>query len=224
VTRPGIDVEKLRVALRRMSRRNLLKIADRALEIVPRAKLRALVGDMVGIDELAEGKRGPTPLLDEVRNFHDASLRGEHYESFNVNSKNYMDKSRGTEGFIAELKRLLGKCIRASAKGPRRPVREAFELLLVLLRRIDEDSDSVVFFADEGGVWQVGVDWSSALPAYFQCLGDCASGDEFAREVDRAIEDFADHALPKHMAAARRVANAEQKAALRRLPAHERRP
>ena len=199
-------------------------VAERAIEIVPRTKLRALVSDMVRIDELAEGKRGPAPLLDEVQKFHDASLRGEHYESFNVNSKNYMDKSRGTEAFIAEFDRLLGKCIRASAKGPRPPVRDAFELLLALLRRIDEDSDSIVFFADEGGAWQVGVDWSTAFPAYFRCLADGAPGDEFAREVDRAIEDFADYERPKHIAAARRVANADQKASLRRLPARKARP
>jgi len=224
VTRPAIDLEKLRVALRRMTRSNLLMVAERAIEIVPRTKLRALVSDMVRIDELAEGKRGPAPLLDEVQKFHDASLRGEHYESFNVNSKNYMDKSRGTEAFIAEFDRLLGKCIRASAKGPRPPVRDAFELLLALLRRIDEDSDSIVFFADEGGAWQVGVDWSTAFPAYFRCLADGAPGDEFAREVDRAIEDFADYERPKHIAAARRVANADQKASLRRLPARKARP
>jgi hypothetical protein len=224
VTASSIDLEKLRVALRRMSRGNLLTVAERAIDIVPKTKLRGLVGDMVRLDELAEGKRGAAPLLDEVRKFHDASLAGEHYESFNVNSKNYMDKSRGTEGFIAEFDRLLGKCIRASAKGPRAPVRDAFELLLALLRRIDEDSDSIVFFADEGGAWQVGVDWSAALPAYFQCIADGASGDEFAREVDRAIEDFADHQRPKHMAAARRVANADQKASLRRLPARKARP
>jgi hypothetical protein len=35
--------------------------------------------------------------------------------------------------------------------------------------------------------------------------------------LDRTISDFADHDRPRHLAAARRVASAEQKAALRRL-------
>jgi hypothetical protein len=39
--------------------------------------------------------------------------------------------------------------------------------------------------------------------------------DEVAREVDRTISDLADYERPKRLAAARRVANAEQKAALR---------
>ncbi len=53
------------------------------------------------LDDLAEGERGAGPLLDEVRKFHEASLRGDFYESFDVNSRNFMDKSEGTEAFIA---------------------------------------------------------------------------------------------------------------------------
>jgi hypothetical protein len=81
----------------------------------------------------------------------------------------------------------------------------------------------VVFFADEAGSWQVGVAWREALPAYFQCLASGTSGEEFASEVDRTITDFADYERPKHLAAARRVASAEQKAALRRRPKRDRR-
>ncbi len=219
----AIDIEKLRVALRRMSRDNLLIVAERAIEIAPRARLRALVGDLVRLDAMADGKRGAEPLLAEVRKFHEASLRGEYYDSFGVNSKNFMDKSEGTETFIAEFERLVGECVRAAEKGPRPPVREAFDLLFALLRRIDEDPDSVVFFADEAGSWQVGVDWRQTLPAYFRCLAETASGDDFARAVDRTITDFSDYERPRHLAAARRVADAEQKAALWRLPKRERR-
>jgi hypothetical protein len=221
--KPAVDLEKLRVALRRMNRGNLLMVAERAIEIVPRAKLRMLVGDMVRLDELAEGKRGAAPLLDEVRKFHDASLQGEYFESFGVNSKNFMEQSEGTEAFIAEFDRLTGTCVRAAAKGPHAPLREAFDLLFALLRRIDDDPDSVVFFADEAGSWQVGVDWRTVLPAYFRCLAEDTQAEDFAREVDRTISDFADHDRSRHLAAARRVASAEQKAALRRLPARERR-
>ena len=89
-------------------------------------------------------------------------------------------------------------------------LRKAFDLLFALLRRIDADPDSVVFFADEAGSWQVGVDWRTALAAYFRCLADETPAEEYAREVDRVIEDFADHERPRHLPAARRAANAEQ--------------
>lgn len=218
-----VDLEKLRFAFQRMSRGNLLSVAQRAIELVPRARLGALVAGMVRLDSLAEGKRGDALLLDEVRKFHDACFRGNYYDSFDVNSKNCMDTSEGTDAFIAEFERLIEKCIRASAKGPLPQVREAFELLFTLLRRLDEDPDSVVFFADEGGSWQVGVEWRAALPAYFRCLADGTPAERFAREVDRAIADFAVYDRPKHLATARRIANADQRAALRRLPASERR-
>jgi hypothetical protein len=142
-------------------------------------------------------------------------LAGDYYEYFGVNSRNFMQKSEGTELFLAEFDRLMYACIREPSRGPRAPVREAFELLFQLLRRIDEGHDDVIFFADEAGSWQVGVDWSAALPAFFQCLADSASPDDFAREVNRTIEDFAEYDRSRHLTAARRVANAQQKAALR---------
>ena len=76
--RQSVDIEKLRAAFRRMTRGNLLCVAERAIELVPRAKLGALVAGMVRLDQLAEGKRGAAPLLDEIRSFHDACLRGDH--------------------------------------------------------------------------------------------------------------------------------------------------
>ena len=126
-----------------------------------------------------------------------------------------MQRSEGTETFIAEFERQLRRCIRAAAKAPRAPARQAFELLLALLRRIDEGNDDVIFFADEGGSWAVGVDWREALPVYFQCLADSAAPEEFASAVDGAIRDFAEYQRAAQLTAARRVANAEQRATLR---------
>ena len=91
-------------------------------------------------------------------------------------SGNFKEKSKGTDAFIAEFERLIAKCVRAAAKGPRAQVRKAFELLFSLLRRLDTDSNDVVFFADEGGSWQVGVDWRVALAGYFPVSCRCRVG------------------------------------------------
>lgn len=49
-------------------------------------------------------------------------MAGRYYQSFNVNSRNYMEKSRGTEIFIAEHSRLVHACLRAERAGiSRRP-------------------------------------------------------------------------------------------------------
>jgi len=42
-----VDLERLRGALRQMSRGHLLMVAEQAIEIVTTAKLRALLGDIV---------------------------------------------------------------------------------------------------------------------------------------------------------------------------------
>jgi len=209
------DLERLRRALRALRRGDLLIIAERAAELVPQAQLGALLGDLVQIDAQRQANEAQAPLWKEVQKFHTAALAGKYYQDFSVNSRNFMERSAGTDAFIAEFGRLLGKCVRAADTGPPGAVREPFELLFGLLRHIDEAPDDVIFFADEAGSWQVGVDWRTVFPAYFRCLAGTATADEFARTVDRAIADFADHERPRHLAAARKVASAAQRAALR---------
>jgi hypothetical protein len=216
------DLERLRRALRALRRGDLLIIAERAAELVPRAKLGALLGDLVQIDAQTQANEAQAPLWKEVQKFHTAALAGKYYQDFSVNSRNFMERSAGTDAFIAEFDRLLGTCVRAADTGPPGAVREPFELLFGLLRHIDEASDDVIFFADEAGSWQVGVDWRTVFPAYFRCLAGTATADEFATTVDRAIADFADHERPRHLAAARKVASAAQRAALRALSAARR--
>jgi hypothetical protein len=45
VKRGSVDWEKLRRALRQMSRGQLLKVAERTIDLVPNETLEALVGD-----------------------------------------------------------------------------------------------------------------------------------------------------------------------------------
>jgi hypothetical protein len=126
-----------------------------------------------------------------------------------------MDQSRATGRFIAECNRLLGRCVKASSGRRPAETREAFERILALLERIDEGNDDV-FFADEQGSWQVGVEWDVVLPAWFTCLAQVAAPEEFGDAVARIVEDFEPHAGRKHYSAARAVANAAQREALTR--------
>ncbi len=80
----------------------------------------------------------------------------------------------------------------------------------------------MIFSADEAGSWQVGVDWRTVFPSFFRCPAEITAADEFARTVDRAIADFADHERPRHLATARKVASATRRAALRALSAARR--
>jgi len=218
VDQESVDLNKLRVALRQMDRGQLLIITERAIELVCGQQINALVAGMLQVPLVAESEHSATSLPEEVRKFFDLSLSGAYHESFDVNSKNCTEQSKGTDAFIAEFDRLIEKCMRTVAEGSLETAREPFELLFALLRHIDEEPDRIVFFADEAGSWQVPVDWEAVLPAYFRCLASVFSAEEFARQVDRAISDFCHYRRPQHLAAAAQVANAEQKAALARLP------
>ena len=211
------DLTKLRNELRGLRRCDLLIITERAAELVPQAKLEALLGDFMHVDVLVVPGTTRAPLIEDVKKFYSESHDGRYFEPFDANSKNYMEHSRGTDAFAAEFDRLLHQCVQAVGLQSGASVREAFEVLFRLLRHIDEAHDDVVYFADEAGSWQLGVNWRMVFPAYFRCLAESASPEEFARTVDQMIRAFAEHERPLHLRTAHRVAPEAQQLALRAL-------
>jgi hypothetical protein len=210
-------MEKLRSELRALRRVDLLIIAERAADLVPRGKLKTLLHDFVLVDTLPSAKSPQPTLFEEVQAFYTKSLAGQYYESFDVNSKNFTELSMGTESFLAEFHRLLTKCVRAAKEGPPQPVRDAFELLFRILERIDESQDDVIFLAKEAGSWQVGVAWRMVFPIYFRCLAETASAAEFGRIVNQVVRTFARQDWAHFRLEASKVANAAQAAALNKL-------
>ena len=67
--RSGIDREKLRVALRRLRRDRLRRLADGAMDLVPKAKLGALVRAHLGNVDLAPSSPRAAAVLAEVKKF-----------------------------------------------------------------------------------------------------------------------------------------------------------
>ena len=205
-----VDLEKLRRSLQSLNRGDLLVVAQRALELVPDAMLPVLLGDRVQIDAPVDLGEEVTSLLDAVRSFHATSMSGRYYEDFPVSARTCIEQSKGTDAFIAEFDRLVVRCVRETEDGPRPEVREAFELLFGLLRHIDECHDDVIFFADEGSSWNVGVPWRTVFPAYFRCLAVSTTAEEFARTVDQEIMDFAGHDRSYFLSEALRAAAAHR--------------
>jgi hypothetical protein len=74
---------------------------DDAIDLLPPAKPIKLVSGYLDVKLLRPDAPGKKNLLADVRAFDAASRAGKYYESFNVNSKNFMDKSTGTRAFIA---------------------------------------------------------------------------------------------------------------------------
>jgi hypothetical protein len=214
----SIDRDKLRVALRNMDREYLLYVLDEAIDLLPNARLHKLVEEFADLDDLRPDPQTRGSLLADVKAFEKASLAGKYYEAFMVNSKNFREKSKGTQTWMAEHKRLLNRCVAAAGKGNPKEVCQAIGILAALLDHIDEYPEDIIFFADEGGSWQVGVDWDKVLPAWFTCLSATTEPDEYARRVVEVIEKYDDYDRRKHLARARKVATPEQRKKLQRAP------
>ncbi len=211
-----VDLRKLRDYIRtQLDTEQLLSLLDHAIELIPLERLPELIEgvsdpDLLIIDELSE-----ITLLEEVRDFHVDSLAGMYYEDFMVNSKNFMDKSRGTINWIAEHGRLMDRCIQESTSGEPDQIRQAFELLFNLLDEIDECRDDIIFFADEAGAWQVGVEWDEVLPGYFTVLAAVAQPKEYAECTLKLVKSHADYNSDQYLKIALEIAKPSQRKALK---------
>jgi hypothetical protein len=180
-----IDLEKLHAALRMVRNQDLFFMLDDALERLSSEDLDQVVRPYLDLERLrrAEPADGASGFADRVRAFADATRAGEYYESFDVNSRNYTELSRGTLAWIAAHRRLLDRCVAEAGKGDGADLLAAMDLLFGLLQLIDECGDEVLFFADEGGSWQVGVDWKQVLPAWLRVLSQASDPEGFAAAV-----------------------------------------
>ncbi len=75
-------------------------------------------------------------------------------------------------------------------RGKPAEVVSSYELLLDLWREIDTFERDIVFFADEGGVWQFNLNWKRILPPYIRCLAKVAEPRE--RRAEAMVEEFVD--------------------------------
>jgi len=211
-----IDRDKLRAEVRRLGNEYVLYMLDDALELLPPAKLNKIAKKYIDLQRLRPDAEKVTKasLLTDVQLFEKASLAGEYYESFSVNSRNYRQQSAGTSSWIATFRRLLDRCVTSAKKENPTEVREGMDILFGLLNHIDEGHDDVIFFADEGGSWQVGVDWARVLPAWFKVLSVTAGPEDFAHRVTALLSRHYSYGRDKMLAVARRTATPPQRKAL----------
>ena len=88
------------------------------------------------------------------------------------------------------------------------------DTLFGLLDHIDECLDDVIFFADEGGSWQVAVDWAKVLPVWFKVLSATAEPNEYAQRITAMISRHYSYGRDKMLALARRTGTPDQRKAL----------
>lgn len=220
MARRRIDWEVLEPAFRKLKKDDLLQVLHDAYQELPASRVVSVFGayvDLMALESPPTNAKGAAPgrLLKAVERFHTDSLAGHYYESFNVNSKNFMDTSEDTDLWISECNQLFDKCVQLSAEGHHAETRSAMDLLFELLAEIDTGNDEIIFFADEGGSWQVGLDDEKVLSAYFSSLAGTATPEEYANSVRNLIEERDAYNHDKFLKSARKVANAAQRKALK---------
>jgi len=214
-----IDRDKLRAAIRKLRNESVFYMLDDAIDLLSAAKLDKIVRKYFDPKRLHPDSEKPTKpdLLADAKAFQKSSLAGEYYESFDVNSKNFMEQSRGTTGWIADCHRLLDHCVeQAKTATPADAAKacRAFDIIFDLLDRIDECREDIIFFADEGGAWQVGVDWNRVLPPWLKVLSAAAAPDEYAGRIAALLDHRFRRGRDKMLAVARKTATTEQRKAL----------
>ena len=209
----SLDLERVRARFRSLRKDALLELLDRALTLLPSDQWPILLDGCSHLPQAAP----EISLLDETREFVRASQRRDYFDDFEVNSKTWRDVSAGTKNWLRTCERLLTRCAKEAQRETAAETLEAFELLFSLLRYIDDGHDDMIFFADEGGSWQVGVDWVKTLPAYFACLAACSEPDDYACKAEKAIRELDDYHRARLLRSAKRAGTAPQKKALARF-------
>jgi len=209
-----IDRDKLRGAIRRMSGEEIYYMLDDACDLLPDDKLAELAGGYLDLKKLQPDGQDKPDLPAAVRAFEKASLAGEYYEDFDVNSRNFMETSAGTRGWIAEFVRLMNRCVAAAEKEDLGRLRQPFDILFGLLDHIDEGRDDVIFFADEGGSWQVHVEWEEVLPVWFRILSATAGPEEYVEGVTLVVGNHCSYRKEALLAEAKETGTPAQRKAM----------
>jgi hypothetical protein len=205
-----LNLQQIRRAIRGSGNETIFFLLDDALSLLPPAKLRQLLAQYLKPEQFVSDVAVKHDLLAEVQAFQKACMAGEYYEAIDVNSKNCTRSSLGTLAWIADFRRLLLSCVAQSKKRNVSSLRRAFDILFDLLDRFDDADDRMVFFADEGGSWMVGVDWKRVLPAYFRVLSATADPAEYARRIETFVGRYCNYQRAELLVEARQVATPSQ--------------
>ena len=212
-----LDLKRIRRAIRGSGNETIFFLLDDAISLLPPAKLRQLLAQYMKPEQFVSDVAVKRDLLAEVQAFQKACLAREYYEAFDVNSKNCTQSSLGTLAWIADFRRLLFRCVEESKKRNVANVRRAFDILFDLLDRFDDADDRMVFFADEGGAWMVGIDWKQVLPAWFRVLSATADPAEYVQRFEAFVGRYCNCQRAELLAEARQVATPSQRKELAEL-------
>ena len=216
----SIDREKLRAAIRRMGREYAFYFLDDAIDRLTLAQLEEIAKKYIPLERLRPDPKAEVSLslLDEIKAFEQASRAGKYFVSFDVNSRNCTMKSDGTLAWISDFLRLMDRCVDRAQSTEPAELRESLEALFDLLGLLASGDEEILFWADEGGAWEVGVDWEKILPVWFAALSLTAGPNEYAQKVTHVLKQHYDYGSGPMLRVVRDMATAAQRKALGGTP------
>jgi len=123
----------------------------------------------------------PDEVLEEIEDFRAASLAGNHYEPFAINSKNWRHIPDGTREWFDDLGDLLADCVQLTRQGQHGAAVECFAILWALILQMENGAKIV--FGDEIGGWMIPGDKKQHLRAYLESLAATATPEAFTQAV-----------------------------------------
>lgn len=109
-----------------------------------------------------------TQLLRAIKKFERESLAGAYYAPFNMNSTNYRDIPKETEGWFKRLANLLQAGTQLTKQRKHAQAVACFKILYGLIDAM-ENGDEIVF-AEELGSWMIPGDEKKFIAAYLRSL------------------------------------------------------
>ena len=130
-------------------------------------------------EKINKGKTSEKLFL-EVKAFYDKSIRGFYYESFYINSKNFMDIPDKTDEWFSELGNYLDESTKLVRRKEFETANKCFEYLYDLIEKMENGEE--IIFADEYGTWMITADLDYD-EAYIKSSAQTDSDEEFIRKV-----------------------------------------
>ena len=140
-----LERQQIRRAIRQMGNEYVFYLLDDAISLLSQAQLRQLIAPYANPDQFIEHEAPQKDLLAKVLAFQKTSLAGEYYEETPIAARNCEENPRGTLCWIADFRRLLGRCAAESSSASAADVCRTFEILFGLLDNpfgcsVDRDS------------------------------------------------------------------------------------
>src|SRR3954453_9996817 len=149
-----VDWAQLSDILKRQKKAALLELLEQAFFEMEPKQQRAVFGELTKKPPTARAQGAA--LLEEVVEFERDSLAKKYYQSFMINSKNFMHIPDKTDEWFDRLGDLLKETSKLTRQGDHSTAVACFDRLYALIETMEE-GDSIVF-AHELGSWMIPVE------------------------------------------------------------------